>query len=487
MILGFNVTIRVPKANYNPRHEGWWGRPMNQRPWVRRAIRILRHDLTLLCLVAAFVGVSAGVIAAARHDAAALAAYARLLNDQASPSWPPEEELATAEVPSWLREPMPPAVEPAHSVTEGRIEPGDSLARSLRRNGLTPGLANLIARELRPLFDFRRARPGHRYRVTLDAESELVAFSYRTSSVDGYLLRRKGEGWEALRDDVELLPREARVAGVITSNLHDAIVSLGGESQLARDFSRIFAWDVDFSRDVRPGDEFQILYERLYRTTETGELDYVRTGRILAARYVGSGKPLDAVYFESRPGRGGYYRPDGSSVVGQFLQAPLETFRISSSYSAARRHPILKVTRPHHGIDYAAPAGTPLWSVADGKVIYRGWAGGFGNLVKVRHSNGYVSYYAHLSRFAKGLKVGQWVQQKQTIGYVGQTGLATGPHVCFRVAKDGRYVDPARIPGPRGPDVPSDKRDIFHVLVDVRFAALAGGSPAPLVAVEEAS
>jgi murein DD-endopeptidase MepM/ murein hydrolase activator NlpD len=227
---------------------------------------------------------------------------------------------------------------------------------------------------------------------------------------------------------------------------------------------------------VRPGDEFQVLYERLYRQGDDGLEEYVRPGRILAARYEGAAGSYTAVYFEPREGRGGYYRPDGTSVERQFLMAPLRHARISSSYSSARRHPILKVTRPHHGIDYAAPSGTPVWAVADGEVIYRARAGGFGNLVKIRHSNGYVSYYAHLSRFAKGLKLGQKVAQKQIIGYVGQTGLATGPHVCFRIAKNGQYVNPARLRTPAGEPVPQELFSTFRTASAILLAELDAGT-----------
>jgi len=269
----------------------------------------------------------------------------------------------------------------------------------------------------------------------------------------------------------------------VDSSLHEAIVALGEQGQLANDFSEIFAWDLDFSRSVRTGDEFRVLYERLYLDdADDGEV-YVGPGRILAARFDGAAGDFSAFYFEPEKGHGGYYRPDGRSVERQFLQAPLRYSRISSSYTSARRHPILKITRPHHGIDYAAPVGTPLWAVADGKIIYRGWAGGFGNLVKIRHSNGYVSYYAHLSRFASGLAVGSAVQQKQVIGYVGSSGLATGPHVCFRVAKDGHFVNPARLQIPLGVPVPRDRQHIFETTRDVLLTELEGG---PLVAVGEA-
>jgi murein DD-endopeptidase MepM/ murein hydrolase activator NlpD len=244
---------------------------------------------------------------------------------------------------------------------------------------------------------------------------------------------------------------------------------------LASDFADIFAWDIDFSRSVQPGDDFQILFERMYRTNADGAEVYVRPGRILAARYRGHNGDYSAVYFEGEKGRGRYFRPDGSSVERAFLVAPLKFSRISSSFSTARRHPILDVVRPHRGIDYAAANGTPLWSVGAGRVIFRGWAGGSGNLVKVKHRNGYVSYYAHLSRFEPGLKVGSSVEQKQVIGYVGDTGLATGPHVCFRVQKNGRYVNPLDISAPAGDPVTAPDRERFESVRDLLLADLGTG------------
>jgi murein DD-endopeptidase MepM/ murein hydrolase activator NlpD len=234
---------------------------------------------------------------------------------------------------------------------------------------------------------------------------------------------------------------------------------------------------------VRPGDGFRILYERLYFVDENGHESYLRPGRILAAHYDGAAGSHSAVYFENQPGQGGYYHPDGSSVQRQFLQAPLRYARISSRYSQARHHPILRITRPHQGIDYAAPAGTPIWAVADGRVIYKGYAGGFGNLVKIRHSRGYVSYYGHLSRFGSGLKVGQRVRQKQVIGYVGSTGLSTGPHVCFRIAQDGRYFDPDKLHTPSGDSILAQRRPEFLASRDELLARLDTGT---VVATDEA-
>jgi murein DD-endopeptidase MepM/ murein hydrolase activator NlpD len=379
-------------------------------------------------------------------------------------------------------EAVPPAVELPepeslpHIITEGELEQGTTLSRSLARLGVAPEIVHLIASELSSYFDFRQARPGHRYRLDQDEQGELIEFVYRISGTSGFRIVREADGLRVLREEAELVPQPARLDGVVETTLYEAVVDQGESGQLARDFADVFAWDIDFQRSVRPGDEFQVLYERLYREGEDDIEEYVRPGRILAARYEGTAGSYTAVYFETREGRGGYYRPDGTSVERQFLMAPLRHARISSSYSSARLHPILKVTRPHHGIDYAARAGTPVWAVADGEVIYRARAGGFGNLVKIRHANGYVSYYAHLSRFTKGLKLGQKVAQKQLIGYVGQTGLATGPHVCFRVAKNGQYVNPARLRRPAGEPVPQELFSTFRTASAILIAELDAGT-----------
>jgi murein DD-endopeptidase MepM/ murein hydrolase activator NlpD len=361
-------------------------------------------------------------------------------------------------------------------VREGVIMRGKTLSALLRGDGVSPQVIHQISRELRGHFDFRRARPGHAYRLVQDGEGNLVEFRYRVSETDGYSLVRQGDRWVASADVADLEARATRIAGVITSTLYQSITNLGEGGQLARDFADIFAWDVDFQRSVQPGDSFQILYERLYRTGGNRDV-YVRPGRILAARFEGQVGTLTAVYFQPDEGRGGYYRPNGSSVEGAFLMAPLRHGRITSSYSNARRHPILKITRPHHGIDYAAPHGTPIWSIGNGTVIHRAWSRSSGNLVKIRHDNGFVSSYLHLSRFASGLSVGDRVEQKQVIGYVGATGLATGPHVCFRVQKDGRYVNPATLRSPAGDPIPGGLIPVFRAKRDLLLAELDGRRP----------
>jgi len=411
-----------------------------------------------------------GGLSAARYSKAAGEPVLSMERSTAEVALPPVSAALLQDAPIASRPPLP------ERIVEGEIERGDTLAGALRERGVSPEVVDQIADALSPLFDFRRARAGHEFRLAQAADGSLVDFRYRTSLTESYRIVPTADGLGALREEDPLVPHTERLAGVVVSTLYKAVTDLGENGQLARDFADVFAWDIDFQRSVQPGDRFQVLYERLYREEDDGSETYVRPGRILAARYEGTAGQHTAVYFETQEGHGGYYRPDGTSVEGQFLMAPLRHARVSSSYSAARRHPILKITRPHHGIDYAAPTGTPVWAVADGEVIYRARAGGFGNLVKIRHANGYVSYYAHLSRYAKHLKVGQKVAQKQVIGYVGQTGLATGPHVCFRVAKNGQYVNPARLRTPAGEPVPSELGETFRAASAILLAELDAGT-----------
>ena len=378
-----------------------------------------------------------------------------------------------------------PAAVPIAAVVEDELRPGDTLSTALERHGVSAATVAVIGRELRPYFDFRRAHPGHRFRLVSGANGSLVSFHYRVSEKERYWLEAGADGWKAWRGDASSVRRRARLAGTIATSLFDAVRDLGESPQLASDFAGIFAWDVDFARSVHPGDEFRILYERNYAPrTDGGAERYLGPGRILAARYKSAGGvERTAVYYETEPGHGAYYRTDGSSVKQTFLAAPLSFSRISSSFTEARLHPILGVWRPHPGIDYAAPAGTPIWAVADGRVTFMGWAGGYGRLVKIEHAGGYESYYAHMSRFATGLALGKTVRQKQVIGYVGMSGLATGPHVCFRVTRDGNYVDPARVRMPSGASIPARQRQDFETVRDHLLASLR---PAALAATDEA-
>ncbi len=361
---------------------------------------------------------------------------------------------------------------PQRIVVEGEIRRGESLYGALRRMGAKSGAIEIVTRALSREFDFRKAQPGQSFRLDGDDHGQIFDFRLRTSGSEMLHVVPTSLGFEVRREQSATQVRVSKLAGTITQSVYKTVVELGESPQLAVDFTEIFAWDIDFARAVQPGDELRILYERRFQVDADGREQYLGPGRILAAHFRAAVGDHTAVYFEREPGKGAYYSPDGSAVQRSLLQAPLRYSRISSSFTGSRRHPILKVTRPHQGIDYAAPKGTPVWAVGNGEVTYRGWAGGYGNLVKVRHEGGYVSYYAHLSRFARGLRVGQRVSQKQVIGLVGATGLATGPHVCFRITKDGRYVDPARVSRPTANPIPARLRGNFYGTRDQLLAQL---------------
>jgi murein DD-endopeptidase MepM/ murein hydrolase activator NlpD len=230
--------------------------------------------------------------------------------------------------------------------------------------------------------------------------------------------------------------RERVIQGTIRGSLYKALRTQGGTPQMAHDLVEILTWDVDFQTDVRAGDRFHLLIEERSRH---GKFTY---HRILAAELGNKQRRVQAVYYPPQEEDGAYYRPNGQSLRRMFLSAPVRYTRISSAFSYSRRHPVLNTYRPHLGIDYAAPTGTPVRSVGDGVITWAGMKGGGGKTVEIRHDGTYSTYYLHLSRIASTVQVGRSVSQGQVIGYVGATGLATGPHLDFRIAKNGTFLNP---------------------------------------------
>jgi murein DD-endopeptidase MepM/ murein hydrolase activator NlpD len=348
----------------------------------------------------------------------------------------------------------------------------------LSAHGIHQTVAAEIIQAFRPHLDFRRLRPGDALELHHDPQGMLVKVVYRQSPVDIVEAWRDGQAWRASRRDVPVDHRVVTVTGTLEANLFDSMESLGERAQLVLDFAEIFAWDFDFASDSQPGDRFRILVEKVY----TGE-QFVRYGRILAAEYESEGKTHTGIYFRDKEG-GGYYTPTGESLRRAFLKSPLEFTRISSRYSYGRRHPILGGVRPHLAVDYAAPHGTPVWAVADGTVEYAGWKGGNGNTVTLRHRANFKTMYNHLSRFGKSIRAGTKVTQRQVIGYVGSTGLSTGPHLDYRVIKDGRFVNPLKetfLPGkpvsPSSRAAFTEARDAFLGQLRPRMEAQSGSSP----------
>ncbi len=365
------------------------------------------------------------------------------------------------------------ATDSSLTIATGRVPKRGTLAGALRGAGVDPVLVDQVARSLRPIFDFRRARSGDFYALIRDESGALLSFEYQRGRGEVYRLDRGPNGQLVAKK--ELAPMDRRVlqlGGVVKGSLFTSLVELGERPELVHAFTDIFLWDFDFSTQTRPGDEFRLVFEKYFDKD-----GFVRYGRVLAAEYRSSKRNFVAVWFEDETGRGDYFTPDGNSVRRAFLKAPVKFSRISSRYTKARLHPILRTRRPHEGVDYAAPVGTPVWSVANGKVIYVGWSGGFGRLIKVKHTNGYISYYGHLSRFAKGLRVGQSVSQKELIGYVGKTGLATGPHLDFRLQKNGRFFDPLSVKLDMGEPIAPRSRSRCNRVMEMRLSELRAAQP----------
>jgi murein DD-endopeptidase MepM/ murein hydrolase activator NlpD len=259
----------------------------------------------------------------------------------------------------------------------------------------------------------------------------------------------------------------APASGTITSSLFLAVTESGEGDQLALDLADIFAWDIDFHTEIQRGDSFRVAVEKLY-------LDggFSRYGRILSAEFTRGDRVFQAIHFEAQRGPG-YYAPDGTPIRKAFLRSPLRFSRISSRFSYRRFHPILKKVRPHLGIDYAAPRGTPVSAAADGVVILAGWSGGYGKTVRIRHANGFQTLYGHLSKIF--VRRGQRVSQGTRIGAVGSTGLSTGPHLDYRMTRNGVFVNPLRVQSPPAEPLSPEELEVFLAGRGERLALLPDG------------
>lgn len=325
---------------------------------------------------------------------------------------------------------------------EGELARGDNLAAALRRVGLDEALRSQVITGLAGLLDFRSLRPGDRFFAILDQDGQLVEFRYQSGPLDIYRLGRLGhdpdQKLQAEKMAVNLERRTKKLAGEVGSSLFAAFQPLGESPRLLYSFADIFSSHIDFNVETRSGDRFQLIFEKYYQ----GE-QFVGYGRIISARYeMAAGEVYEAFRYESAETPVSYFDREGNELGASFLRSPVPMARVSSGFTYRRLHPILNVVRPHLAVDLAAPEGTPVMATADGRVVFRAMNGGNGNMVTIDHGNGYRSSYAHLSGFRRGLKVGDRVRQKDIIGYVGSTGLATGPHVCYRIQHNGQYVNP---------------------------------------------
>lgn len=340
-------------------------------------------------------------------------------------------------------DPAPSRPEPSERIGV-TLQRGDTLLSVLTRFGLTPVSAHDLIGKVRPLLNLRALRPGHNIQVVVNREDDSVEGMEFTLENTLVSVKSTAEGWWAERRDIPFVRETHAIRGAIGGSLYESGIEAGLTAQEILDLARIFEYDIDFFSDFHRGDGFAVVVEqRRYADGRTVG------GRILAAQLEPNGEPSSAFYFLSPDGSGAYYDSEGRALRRSFLRAPLSYVRISSSFSFARPHPILRTVRPHQAIDYAAPTGTPAVAIGPGRVEFAGWSNGYGNLVEIRHANGYVSRYGHFSRIAASIHKGSHVEAGDVVGYVGQTGLATGPHLHFEFLKDGKKINflALKIPG----------------------------------------
>ncbi len=338
--------------------------------------------------------------------------------------------------------------DPVGTTFSDTVKKGDTAVVILEKAGVDTPQAMSLYQAVRKVYNLRRINVGHAYRVQMDAKGRIEQFTYEIDHRQRLIVKRAGTGFAGKVKVTPYERSERLVVGELSDSIYATLKAQGESTRMVRDFADIFASSVDFDTDLRHGDTFRLLIEEHVRKGQSAEYH-----RILAAELINRKRTLQTVYYD-HDNIGGYYRPDGRSMQGMFLRSPLRYTRISSRFTRRRFHPILKRYRPHLGIDYAAPRGTPVRSVADGKVEWVGRKGPNGKMVVIRHHRIYKSFYLHLSRYAPGIRKSKRVAQGQIIGYVGSTGRSTGPHLDFRLTKNGKYINPLKNRSIEGPPMP---------------------------------
>ena len=347
------------------------------------------------------------------------------------------------------------------TIKNDTVAPRQTLADLLMEHGLTASKVYALTSHCPDtVFDVRKVRAGQPCALLTDMDSTATPryFIYEISAKEYAVFDLTTN--EVTRGAHPSEWRERVCGGIVESSLWNAMVTSDASPQLAVMLSHIFGWTIDFF-GIQKGDEFRLIYEQEYV-----EGHPINNFHICAASFRASDSLYYAIPFVQE-GEELYYNEKGNSLEGAFLKAPLDYYRISSRFTNSRYHPVLKRYRAHHGVDYAAPTGTPVYAIGSGKVIDKGFqANGGGNYVKIRHNSTYTTTYMHLSRFAKGLKVGDMVAQKEVIGYVGSTGLSTGPHLDFRVYENGKPINPLSIKSQPKKPISEENREAFFVVRD---------------------
>ena len=338
------------------------------------------------------------------------------------------------------------------------VQPGDTLSSIFARLGLKTEDMYALLNSGADAKALERVFPGHRLKVLTDTDSALQELVYEADRLQGIKVKRRDSGFTVSKYAHRLETRTAFAAGQVQSSLYRAAKNAGLSERIIVAMSNIFGWKIDFSQDVAPGDTFIVIYEE-----QRYQGDKISDGAILAAEFTNRGKTHRAIGLVNAKGVMEYYTPEGKSLKQAFMRYPVDFTRISSRFRKNRFHPVLGKRRPHRGVDYAARTGTPIKASGDGRVSFIGRKGGYGKTVMLNHGNGYETLYAHLSRYRKGLKSGSRVAQGDVIGYVGQTGLATGPHLHYEFRINGVHKDPMKVKLPGKHIDPKQKAGFLKV------------------------
>ncbi len=345
------------------------------------------------------------------------------------------------------------------NLIHGIVKNGQTLGEILYANHINHQKIAEIVLKSKEIFDVRRVNPGKKYLVinSKDSIEKACYFIYEESQTT-YIVVDMIDEIDVYKGEKEIITKLKKSTGQITSSLSEAVENLGVSPRVSIQLSEIYAWTIDFFK-IQKGDAFTVYYENNYIDGE-----YIGIGNILAAEFIHKDKSFYAFYYKANKNFGEYFDEEGRTLRKAFLKAPLDFYRISSRYSKNRKHPVTGKWKGHFGTDYAAPRGTPIMSTANGTVQVAGRTRNNGNYVKIRHNGTYTTQYLHMSKIKPGIRKGVYVKQGETIGYVGSTGLATGPHVCYRFWKNGKQVDPymQKLP-PGDPIQESNKKEYFTV------------------------
>lgn len=353
---------------------------------------------------------------------------------------------------------------PALDWQEHKIRSGETLSSLFRDAGFNDGIMLKVIHGDGEAEKLQRLYAGETIAFATDSEGELAAIELKRSLLETLRISRTDDGFEGETIVREPEARPAFASGVIDGSLYIAARDAGMSDRLAMELAGIFGWDIDFVYDVRKGDQFEVVYEELYLDGEKFD-----TGRILSARFVNRGEENIALLYTDSNGDSDYYAPDGASMRKAFLRTPINA-RVSSPFNKQRRHPVLDVVRPHEGTDYAAPPGTPIKAAGNGRVHFAGWKGGYGRTVILSHGDNIDTLYAHMSRLGKGIRNGARVKQGETIGYVGSSGMVTGPHLHYEFHVNGVARNSRTIDLPDASPVPKSELARFRQFADQQIA-----------------